>query len=164
MTYSWRRMRRAGHEAIHKSRATDYFTTQSKEAVIMTDLLLKSSQDLAGEFRRWGYFNWSGAFINASCSAGASAMLSILYDIPPTLSAEDPTIKTISDFTHTAIHYTRPGHYLVEIFTWMKYLPSSIAKWKRKAEKESNEYSRFFETMFNQVRDRVVTFSISSYL
>ena len=45
-------MRRAGHAVLHKARATDYYPIQSKEAVILTDHLLKRSMDLDGEFRR----------------------------------------------------------------------------------------------------------------
>ena len=45
---------------------------------------------------------------------------------------------------------------MVEFFTWMKYIPSSIAKWKRVAEERQKKYTAMFEAMFCDVDDRIV--------
>ena len=79
-----------------------------------------------------------------------------MYDLPGVSSTHDPTVVKINKFTDTLIDYASPGHYLVEVFPWMKYIPSSIAGWKMKAEKEFIEYSNVFGEMFNQVEDRIV--------
>ena len=79
-----------------------------------------------------------------------------MYDLPGVLSTHDPTVLKINKFTDTLIDYASPGHYLVEFFPWMKHIPSSMARWKRKAEQEFLEYSDVFGTMFRQVEDRIV--------
>ena len=45
---------------------------------------------------------------------------------------------------------------MVEFFTWMKYLPSSIAKWKREAEGAFREFSALFSAMYHEVEERIV--------
>ena len=87
-------------------------------------------------------------------------MLSAIYDLPPALSINDPAIRKTIRFNAAVIKYTLPGNYLVETFPWMKYLPSSIAKWKKEAEEGFKDYSHFFESMYNEVKDRIVMFPI----
>ena len=87
-------------------------------------------------------------------------MLSAIYDLPPALTINDPAIRKANDFNAAGIKYARPGNYLVETFPWMKYLPSSIAPWKKEAEEGFKDYSNFFESMYNEVKDRIVTFPI----
>ena len=53
--------------------------------------------------------------------------------------------------------YSLPGNYLVEFLTWMVYIPSSLAKWKRVAEKRNKEYSDMAMGLFRDVEDRIVT-------
>jgi len=62
----------------------------------------------------------------------------------------------INELTAIAIDYANPGNYLVEFFTWMKYIPSSVAKWKRLAEARSKHYSAMFVGMIRNVDDRIV--------
>ena len=82
--------------------------------------------------------------------------LSVLYDHSMISSTDDPTIREVNTFTDIAGDYTLPGNYFVEFFTWMKYIPSSIAKWKRVAEERNKKYSAMFEAMFCGVEDRIV--------
>jgi len=88
--------------------------------------------------------------------AAASTVLSVGYDHPTILSTDDPTVREINTFTEIAVEYALPGNYLVEFFTWMLYIPSSIAKWKRVAEERQKMYSATFEAMFRDVEDRIV--------
>jgi len=85
-------------------------------------------------------------------------MLSILYDLPTISSAHEPTVTNIHKFTEVFIDYATPGRYFVELFPWMKYIPSSVAKWKREAEEGYKYYSKLFEDMFREVEHRIVMF------
>ena len=83
-------------------------------------------------------------------------MLSVVYDLPMALSTDDPTVVRVTTFTDVGVEYGGFGNYLVEFFTWMKYLPSSMARWKRLAEEQHKEYSDMFIGMFREVEDRIV--------
>ena len=89
-------------------------------------------------------------------------MLSVIYDLPTVSSPNDPTVTKVNAFMERLSHYIIPGKYLVEFFTWMKYIPSSIAKWKKGAEEEYAEYSRMFIGMFRDVENRIVMSFIRS--
>ena len=83
-------------------------------------------------------------------------MLSVVYDLPTVSSPDDPIVIKVNKFLDKLLHYTIPGNYLVEFFTWMKYIPSSIAKWKKEAEEGYEEYSEMFMGLFCDVEDRIV--------
>jgi len=83
-------------------------------------------------------------------------MLSVVYDLPPILSTNDPTVAKVNTFTQLIADYATTSNHLVEFFTWMKYVPSSISKWKREAEEGYKEYSEMFEGMFHDVENRIV--------
>jgi len=85
-----------------------------------------------------------------------STVLSIVYDLPTVSSPDDPTVIKINQFIEGLIHYAVPGNYFVEFFPWMKYLPSSIAKWKKEAEEGYKEYSNMFLGLFHDVEKRIV--------
>ena len=89
-------------------------------------------------------------------------MLSIVYDLPTVRSPDDPTVVQVNQFLERFIHYSIPWKYSVEFFTWMKYLPSSIAKWKKEAEEGYKEYSRMFLGLFHNVENRIVMSFIRS--
>jgi len=86
----------------------------------------------------------------------ASTVLSIVYDLPTVPSPDDPTVVKVNQFLERFVYYAVPGNYYVEFFTWMKYLPSLIAKWKKEAEEGYKEYSKMFVDMFNDVENRIV--------
>ena len=92
------------------------------------------------------------------CRASASTVLSVAYGHPTISSTDDPTVREINGFAEIAVNYALPGNYLVEFFTWMLYIPSSIAKWKRVAEERQKKYSAMFEGMFRDVGERIVPF------
>ena len=93
---------------------------------------------------------------------GASTVLSVVYDLPTASSPDDPTVTRVNAFTERISHYAIPGNYLVEFFTWMKYIPSSIAKWKKGAEEGYKDYSRTFLGLFHDVENRIVMSFIRS--
>ena len=71
-------------------------------------------------------------------------------------STDDPTVIKINRFSEIAGEYGQLGNYLVEFFTWMKYIPSSVASWKRLAEGRYKQYSDMFVGLFRDVEDRIV--------
>ena len=87
-------------------------------------------------------------------------MLSVVYDLPSILSTNDPTVAKVNTFTHLIADYATTSNHLVEFFTWMKYVPSSISKWKWEAEEGYREYSEMFEGMFYEVENRIVRYCI----
>ena len=83
-------------------------------------------------------------------------MLSVLYDLPMVPSTHDPIVIKVNGFLEIAAEYGQIGNYLVEFFTWMNYIPSSVASWKRLAEERYEEYSDMFVGLFREVEDRIV--------
>ena len=71
-------------------------------------------------------------------------------------STDDPTVVKVNRLTDIALDYAQLGNYLVEFFTWMKYIPSSVASWKRLAEERHKDYSEVFVGLFREVEDRIV--------
>ena len=90
------------------------------------------------------------------CRASASTLLSVVYDRPMVSSTDDPTLIKVNRFFEIGIEYGQLGNYLVEFFPWMKYIPSSVATWKRLAEERHKEYSDMFVGLFGEVEDRIV--------
>jgi len=114
--------------------------------------------------RRDGMWNLFGegnrsickTFVNPQCRTSASTALSVIYDHPMVASTNDPTITRVNKFLEIAVDYGQLGNYLVEFFTWMKYIPSSVASWKRLAEERHEEYTDLFVGLFREVKDRIV--------
>lgn len=96
------------------------------------------------------------SLVNTRFSTTASGLLSALYDMPPTLSPDDPVITKLDDFDKFLMHAVYPGTYLVEFFTWMKYLPAALAPWKRKANEQFTEFSKFFLKLLRDVEKQMV--------
>jgi len=71
-------------------------------------------------------------------------------------STDDQTVIKVNRFLEIFVDYAQLGHYLVEFFTWMKYIPSSVASWKRRAEERYKESSDLFVGLFREVEDRIV--------
>ena len=51
-TSSWRRMRRAAHEALNKGRVTEYHPLHEKEALLLIDGMLRNPVGWKGELQR----------------------------------------------------------------------------------------------------------------
>ncbi|EIN11999.1 cytochrome P450 [Punctularia strigosozonata HHB-11173 SS5] len=129
----WKRMRRAAHEGLGKRTVPTFRVLQRKEA-------LHLAFDLLTDPARWDQHTQR---------ATASLVLSVLYGKPPIRNSGDPTIRRINEFTERLVRAAYPGAHLVEIFTWMKYLPSWMAKWKRDAQAWYKVDSAMFIDLFN---------------
>ncbi|KAJ7209438.1 cytochrome P450 [Mycena rebaudengoi] len=136
---TWRIMRRVAQEALSKNFAHKFHAIQSKEAVLLTHSLLVNPTAWGSHLRR----------------TAASVVLSMVYDTPALLSEEDPNITRINDFADRLVNAAYPGAYLVEYFTWMKYLPSWMAKWKRDVLEQYSIDDAMFRGLFNEVSNRV---------
>jgi len=105
---SWRRLRKAGGEALNKSVVHRYEDLQITESLILVAGMLNSSHTWSAQFRR----------------AGASSTLTMVYGVPPTLQEDDPTVVAIGDSANIQTTAAIQGAHWVEYFPWMKYIPS----------------------------------------
>jgi hypothetical protein len=89
-------------------------------------------------------------------SLGASTILSIVYDLPPTVSSQDPLVVKIDEFNVDLVKAMYPGSYLVEIFPWMLHLPSVIAPWKKYHQNKFKKFSALFQGLYHDVGNKIV--------
>ncbi|KAL0566381.1 hypothetical protein V5O48_015634 [Marasmius crinis-equi] len=81
-------------------------------------------------------------------------MSSIIYGLSPRLDSEDPNIRRSSALVTDTVAAATPGAYLVEYFTWMKYLPRWMCSWRRYAEGYFRSQCEYFEGLFTDVETR----------
>ena len=103
-----RRYRRASTDSFSKSGVSLFRPVQNREAMILALDLMKNPSDKGMYLRRHSL----------------SIMLSINYDLPPAQSESDPLILVITDRTRHISHTLEPGAHLVELFPWLRYVPS----------------------------------------
>ncbi|KAH9478540.1 Cytochrome P450 monooxygenase [Psilocybe cubensis] len=135
----WRKFRRGGHESMSKGAMGRYHKLQEREALIFTENLLKDSSDWHQEVSRMTI----------------SMLLSTVYDLPATISKDDPIIAKFNRFDNLLIEAAFPGNYLVEFFHWIKFLPSFIVPWKKRMADGYVEFSAFFEKLWNDTAKQV---------
>jgi hypothetical protein len=106
---SWRRLRRAAHEALTKRALQDYHPIHMKEATILVSSLLTPSANLKqdGHFKR----------------LAASSIMSIVYDYPTITSEHDHAVEKIEKYNDRLSQALKMGSYFVDIFPWMKHIP-----------------------------------------
>jgi len=107
---SWRRLRRASHEALTKRVIQNYHPIQIKEATILVSSLLRNPANHKPDvhFKR----------------LAASTIMSILYDYPTILSEHDHAVEGIEKFNDRITQALTMGSYFVDILPWMKYIPA----------------------------------------
>ncbi|OCH87844.1 cytochrome P450 [Obba rivulosa] len=136
----WRRMRKAAHEGLNARVVWKYHSLQTREALLLTQGMLENAESWDDQLRR----------------ASASMIMTIVYDWPVLKDVKDPLVTDVNDFVERLLKAAFPGAHLVEVFPWMKHLPSSIAKWKRDAEEWFKRDSAMFEGLFNTVKERAL--------
>lgn len=87
-------------------------------------------------------------------------ILSVVYDHPVLTSEKHPSIARINNFVERLVRAAYPGAHFVEIFPWMRYLPSAVAKWKKDALEWYSKDSIMFESMYRTVQKRVVSLPV----
>ena len=106
---SWRRMRRASHEALSRRAVQNYHPIQTKEATILVSSLLTPSTNL----KQNSHFN----------RLAASTIMSIVYDYPTIMSEHDQGVENIEKYNDRLSYAVIMGSYFVDIFPWMKHIP-----------------------------------------
>ncbi|KAN0135324.1 cytochrome P450 [Lactarius tabidus] len=131
----WRRLRRVAVEGFSKSAVPNFYPIQAREALILGLTLIGSPSDPEKHFQRHA----------------SSIMLSVNYHFPPVESEDDPVVVGVSKHVERIVREMEPGARLVELFTWMRYIPSRFAKWKRDAESWFLHDSLMFERLLGKV-------------
>ncbi|KAI0302989.1 cytochrome P450 [Russula brevipes] len=125
----WRRMRKVANEVLSKGSVKDFYETQMTEAIVLaSDWFVRPEK-------------WDRHLYRST----ASTMLSALYGYRTVMSEKDHTIELINDFGKRILRASLPGAHLVELFPWMRHIPSSLAKWKRDAESWYKQDSAMFD-------------------
>ncbi|KAI0055995.1 cytochrome P450 [Artomyces pyxidatus] len=132
----WRRMRRASHEGMSAAAVKNYHPIQEKEALILALDMLADGTRWEGHLRRHS----------------ASLIMSVLYDKPTTLDASDESVQKINEHAMRMMLVTLPGSNWVQIFPWMKHIPSRFAKWKRTGLEWFAHDSKVFQGLMDHVR------------
>jgi len=135
----WRRMRKAAHEGLSRSSVKRFYETQTTEAVVLASNWLAEPAKWEWHFSR----------------AATSMILSVLYGYPTITSEQDRTVKDISNCIERLTRAAYPGAHLVQFFPWMRYIPSSLAKWKRDAEDSYKGDSAMFEGFFRMAETNI---------
>ncbi|KAF8258894.1 cytochrome P450, partial [Lactarius quietus] len=133
----WRRFRRVAVEGFSKSIVHRFYPIQGREALMLALALIKSPSEPEKPLQRHT----------------SSVMLSVNYHFPPVESENDPAVVATTKHVERMIHEMQPGTRLVEFFTWMRYIPSRFAKWKRDAEYWFVHDSLMFESLLAKVAD-----------
>ena len=93
-----------------------------------------------------------GRVVDKSSRSTTSVIFRILYNHPTLSSVTDAAvIAEVKELIEAIAYAAFPGTHLVEFFPWMKYIPSSIAPWKRKAEDHSLRATKIFLELFRSV-------------
>ncbi|VDB87877.1 unnamed protein product [Peniophora sp. CBMAI 1063] len=135
---AWHRMRKAAHESLYPVQKLHEY--QATEALLLARSALQNPVLWDKYIRR----------------SAASMTLSCVYD-QPVVSEQDARISFINAFAARMTTAAAPGAHWVEIFPWMRYLPSRIAPWKAKAERQYKEDSNTFNAVFQCVREKVMS-------
>ncbi|KAF8987969.1 cytochrome P450 [Cyathus striatus] len=135
----WRRMRRASHEGLNNNTARNYYPAQLREAVLLVEGMLNDSNNWDDELKR----------------AAQSMILGVVYDNGVIADCKDPNITYVNDFIARIVRAAFPGAHYAEFFPVMKYLPTSMAKWKRDAQDWFRRDGEYFGAMYNDVKERI---------
>ncbi|KAH9054052.1 cytochrome P450 [Lactarius deliciosus] len=133
----WRRLRRVAVEGFSKSAVQHFHPVQDREAIMLALALMKNPSTPETHLQRHAW----------------SIMLSVNYHFPPVDSEGDPVVVGVAKHVERLLHEIQPGTRLVEFFTWMRYIPSRFAKWKRDAEYWFIQDSFMLEGLFGKVAD-----------
>jgi cytochrome P450 len=135
----WRRMRKAVHEGFNKAAVHRYHPIQYAEAVHLVQGVLATPEEWDKHLRR----------------SSASSVMAVVYGTEPIASEQDPRVKRVNDHVTRLSRASLPGAHLVQFIPWMRYLPRSLAKWKRNAQDWHERDSVMFGDLLKSVRQRM---------
>ncbi|KAK7453396.1 hypothetical protein VKT23_011659 [Stygiomarasmius scandens] len=133
----WRKMRRASDHALGARISSKYHRTQTNESIILAHGILNRPDTWLSQVER----------------TSSSIALSLVYDLPPLQSLDDPTVIFMNNYVEHIGQVAMPGNFLVDVFPILEYLPKFLAKWKRDAEKDFEKYDDRFEKLFLKVKN-----------
>ncbi|KAJ7121823.1 cytochrome P450 [Mycena crocata] len=135
----WRGMRRASHEGLNPGTAKNYYEAQEKEATLLVEGMLKDSRTWDEEIKR----------------AACSMIRGVVYDKETIDSIHDPAIGYANEWIGRIVRNAYPGAHYADYFTWMKHLPSVVAKWKREALDWYAKDDAYWGTLYKEVEDKI---------
>jgi hypothetical protein len=89
-----------------------------------------------------------------------SSIMSLVYDLPPITSLDDPTIVFLLWIIKRLDEAIYPGNFAVEFIPILNWLPAWMAKWKRDAIRDHKTCTDRFEKMFSDVKSAFVSQSL----
>jgi hypothetical protein len=143
----WRRMRKAVQEGLREASqdATHGFAhgfkpLQYKESILLAVNMLAEPSDWFDHFRH----------------AVASTIMPIIYGKTLDESKGERNVVGFHAFIHGLTRAAVPGAHLVELFTWMRHVPSMFAPWKRRANDFFVKHSAMFGNMLEDTNTALV--------
>ncbi|KAI0056031.1 cytochrome P450 [Artomyces pyxidatus] len=140
----WRRMRRAAHEGLNATSVKRFNPIQMKEAVVLALDMLADGNEWDAHLRRHS----------------ASSIMSTVYDSPmiaPGNVAGYEAMKQINEHGARIQLVLLPGSHFVDIFPWLKNIPSRLAKWKRTGEYWFARDTQMFQGLLRKIRNDLST-------
>ncbi|KAF5366891.1 hypothetical protein D9757_011389 [Collybiopsis confluens] len=152
-TKSWQYQRRAIHEVLHTGVSLQYTPVQLEEAIILTHKLLFDSSATLRE-----KLNGSAATVLSVIYGKQSFPVSVKDERKPDVTvSETPNqllltsdpLQNLSNIGHRLTSSISPGGYLVDYFRVLDFLPPSLAKWKRDAQRDHKRISKLYEGYYD---------------
>ncbi|KAK7462916.1 hypothetical protein VKT23_007496 [Stygiomarasmius scandens] len=137
----WRKMRRASETVLGPKVATNYYSKQTDESVLLAYDILKDPDAWKYHFHR----------------TASSSILSVVYDLPSIQSPEDPIFAFMDELVSGGSEALLPGSHLVETFPILDCLPDSLAKWRTRARAKFQRWSAALEEMFLRIKNKSTT-------
>ncbi|CCL98630.1 uncharacterized protein FIBRA_00632 [Fibroporia radiculosa] len=142
----WKRMKKAAHDGMTRTKARQLHPTQITEALFLLSDLLETPD-------AWG------AHVRKSTSL---LIFNLVYGHSTQNSVALSAVPRINQFATRLLRALYPGAHLVEFFPWMIYFPSWMAKWKRDAERWFKEDSAMYEELYSGVEAQVAEGGVPS--
>ncbi|KAA1476609.1 cytochrome P450 [Dentipellis sp. KUC8613] len=140
--------RRAAHEALKRETSHQYYPMQTTEAILLVAELIAMPTEWNAHFQR----------------RAASLIMSMIYDHPP-MAVEETSTSSVEQthlITNRLLRGAKPGESLVDFMPWMMYIPRRFAKWRRDAEEHCKKDTKYFQSLINDVKDRMASGTIRS--
>ena len=151
-------MRRASYEGFNARAIRDYQRIQEVQAYRLLNGLLEHPDQWQQQIQRYVVGIPHGRFLTAFARLLATTMLSVLYGLSSKeVEERHEVVNYINRFIKRMATAAFPGTYLVDLFPSMLHLPRWMAPWRRHGELCYKQDTTFFQGLFIEVRDKVVS-------
>ncbi|EJT98455.1 cytochrome P450 [Dacryopinax primogenitus] len=136
----WRRMRRIVHEGFNIRAAEAYYSMQEEEAGRLVRVLLEQPRVELGVVRQ---------------RAAASIIWRALYDAPSLFQSQqvEERVNHMNEILDALLSSAMPLAYMVELIPALRYVPTSLAKWKQYGERFFKDTDEFFENLYKEGKE-----------